>query len=768
MTDYDFHTLNDKEFEILCVDLLGLREGKKIERFKPGKDQGVDGRYFADGNGEVVVQCKHWQHVDFRQMLRELKKTEAPKVAKLAPAKYLLALSIQLSRKQKDDLQAIFAPYVRSPADIVGREDINDLLAKHPDVEKRHYKLWLSSTTVLQHLLNKPIFERSAFALEEIVAKTKRYAATQNHSLARRKLDELGVLIICGEPGVGKTTLAEHICLEHTASGYAFFQIAEDIAEAEQAFVANERQLFYFDDFLGRNYLEALSGHEGNRIGAFIKRISRDRSKKFVLTSRSTILNQGKVLIDNYDHQNLTRNELIVNASQLTEMDKAQILYNHIWHSQISGEFVEEVYRNKRYHAIIKHHNFNPRLIAYLTESTRLLDVEASNYWDHVKSTLDNPKDVWTHPFDVQLDASGRAIVLLTSLNGRSIPENELRESYLRLIKTFPTALDQRHGDFSILLRHLAGSFLRRTIGKQGDAQIDLLNPSIGDFLIHRYKNDPSMLAACLWSLRSLEAAQALRNWRGAKLLSDAHFQRIASMFLASAENEGLANFEPELLCQMLLQVVSGAPFNKQDCALYRRVVPHALEGDPDWHCSAIIKVLSIAIDSTLVQVAQCHDFFNRAVQEEHLTEDELERLVSLADSLEASAPSYSGARTRIEAKIVEYLAAKIDEEISEQDVFSDLSPVWQPTGWDGEDEPEFDHDDASACARTHIEQRLSNLKVVYRDADVNHIFSKIDLDGHISNLMDSLSTSPRTYVGENRPVSTTLDDIDDLFQRAR
>lgn len=45
MSDYDFKPLNDKEFEVLCADLLGEVEGQRFERFKVGKDAGVDGRF---------------------------------------------------------------------------------------------------------------------------------------------------------------------------------------------------------------------------------------------------------------------------------------------------------------------------------------------------------------------------------------------------------------------------------------------------------------------------------------------------------------------------------------------------------------------------------------------------------------------------------------------------------------------------------------------------------------------------------------------------
>ncbi len=55
MADYDFKSLNDKEFEILCADLLGEVEGCRFERFKAGKDAGIDGRYFTDQGKEVIL-----------------------------------------------------------------------------------------------------------------------------------------------------------------------------------------------------------------------------------------------------------------------------------------------------------------------------------------------------------------------------------------------------------------------------------------------------------------------------------------------------------------------------------------------------------------------------------------------------------------------------------------------------------------------------------------------------------------------------------------
>jgi hypothetical protein len=101
MSDYDFKPLNDKEFEILCADLLGEVEGRRFERFKAGKDAGVDGRFFTDEGKEVILQCKHWSNTPLTQLIRELSNSEKPKLDKLKPSRYLLAVSNPLSRTNK-------------------------------------------------------------------------------------------------------------------------------------------------------------------------------------------------------------------------------------------------------------------------------------------------------------------------------------------------------------------------------------------------------------------------------------------------------------------------------------------------------------------------------------------------------------------------------------------------------------------------------------------------------------------------------------------
>jgi hypothetical protein len=105
--DYDFSTLNDKEFENLSIDLISKDRDKRYERFKAGKDGGIDGRFYHDDGTQEIVQCKHYLKTGFDRLIRSLKKksdkgiNEIVKVNKLSPSKYIFITSLPLSADNK-------------------------------------------------------------------------------------------------------------------------------------------------------------------------------------------------------------------------------------------------------------------------------------------------------------------------------------------------------------------------------------------------------------------------------------------------------------------------------------------------------------------------------------------------------------------------------------------------------------------------------------------------------------------------------------------
>jgi hypothetical protein len=120
--NYNFDNLNDKEFEALINDLITKREGVRVDRFKSGKDEGVDGRFFTFSTGVVIIQSKHWARSSFATLARALKKNEASKVASLNPDRYIFATSQPLSKANKSEIRKIFQPYIKTDEDVIGRK----------------------------------------------------------------------------------------------------------------------------------------------------------------------------------------------------------------------------------------------------------------------------------------------------------------------------------------------------------------------------------------------------------------------------------------------------------------------------------------------------------------------------------------------------------------------------------------------------------------------------------------------------------------------
>lgn len=505
MADYDFHTLNDKDFEELVVDLLSAEFNKRIERFKEGKDGGVDGRFFNIDGGEQIIQCKHWIKTGVNALIKSLMTTEITKVKKLNPQNYFLVTSLPLSRDNKIKIKSIFGDYINKDSQIFGREDLNDILKKHPKIERSHYKLWFSSVTVLESIVNADIIGSSKYKVNEINEKSTKYVITDNHKEAIRILNKLGSIIISGLPGIGKTTLADQICRNYMADGFEFYYIEDSILDIDKVYKEGIRQIFYFDDFLGSNYLEVINNREDSKIASLIKRIEKDKTKKFVLTTRTNILNQGKRLSTAFDVQNIDKNEFELIVGNLKDLDKAKILYNHIFFSELTEDFIDQLYIDERYKKIINHKNYNPRIISFITDFQRLKDINAENYWPYIESILEDPAQIWGNVFDRQIDELSKDLVALLVLNRNSLYENELQEVYGRLSTSKNYGPIKR---FEFVMKALTGSLVNRNIGYSG-VYYNLFNPSIADFIILNYFSNNFYL---LFLLKVSDNIEAVKN----------------------------------------------------------------------------------------------------------------------------------------------------------------------------------------------------------------------------------------------------------------
>ena len=305
MPDYDFLNLSPPEFEDLTRDLLQKHFNITLESFTSGRDNGIDLRYSSSANNDLIIQCKRYK--DYNSLFSNLKK-EKTKLQSLSLKKYIIATTVGLTPNQKDKILKLFNPYIRNKSDILGRNDLNNLLSIFPEIEKQHFKLWLSSTSILEKILHSKILNQSNFEEEIIKDTINVYVDNESYNNANKIIKEKKYVIISGIPGIGKTTLARILVYHYLANGFEqFVFLSGSIDEGYKIYKEGVKQIFLFDDFLGTNFLDnKLSNNEEQRIVKFIEKVSRSKDKIIILTTREYILAQAKQKYDIFNNPSLS------------------------------------------------------------------------------------------------------------------------------------------------------------------------------------------------------------------------------------------------------------------------------------------------------------------------------------------------------------------------------------------------------------------------------------------------------------------------------
>lgn len=491
--NYDFKKLSPIDFEELSRDLLQKELKITFESFTEGKDGGIDCRY-SQGTNKIILQCKRFTKDTFSSLKTELKK-ELLKIKKLKPTRYILVTSFGLTPANKQTILNLFSPYIISISDIYGKNDINNLLGKFEEIEKKHYKLWLSSTSILSHLLNANMHNRAESKLQEIKDKLNLYVMNESYNLAVNILNENNYCVISGVPGIGKTTLADILSFNYIQRGFEFLFISNNISEAWQLLKSDTKQLFYFDDFLGRNFLEEkLQKNEDADIIRFIETIKKNKDKKFILTTREYILNQAKHTYKNLDNGDLELAKCTLDLGNYTKIIKAKIFYNHLFYSNLNFEYINTLLSSKAYHKIIEHKNYNPRLIEYITKKDIEKFVISDEYAEYVIKRFNNPENIWEEAFE-KLSKKAQHVLYELAISSDEILLNELKISFEKFHKSMSKEynLQIALSDFDDAIKELDNNFTKLNMDDDNQSIVSFHNPSIRDFLISLINNNSSI-----------------------------------------------------------------------------------------------------------------------------------------------------------------------------------------------------------------------------------------------------------------------------------
>jgi adenylate kinase family enzyme len=761
---FDFSKLNDREFEMLAASVIEKEVKKRVEIFKSGRDGGVDGRFWIGEKKEGIIQCKHYFKTPYSQLISNLKKIELNKIKNLNPHKYIFVTSKNLSRKNKQEIKEIFNPYIHSESDIWGLEDLNIFLSKreNQDIVERNYKLWITSTNLLDFLYNNAIKGRSQVTIREIEEKVHKYVLTENHNKGLKILEEKNVIILTGEPGIGKTTLADNLAIHYIAKGFEFCDIEESISEAENLFRENEKKkiLFYCDDFLGSNLYDAINNKKDSHIVKFINRIKRDKSKKFILTSRTNIINKAYHLSHIFQNLKIRDNEFLLKIENLTNIDKAKILYNHIYHSSLPVELVEIIYQDKKYKEIIKHQNFNPRIIEFITDSSILGNLQQEKYWQFIINSLDNPEVIWADYFQNQTDDCVRALTYLTVFNNGKINEVNLRNSYNKFLNIHTVNLgDYSDKSFESVRKIATKSLLNRNKISENKYEYVLFNPSIADFIISVYSNEIDLICNIFKSLDSeisIDYLNALlRSSKINNLYSNRILENLFDYFFERKIQEENWDF---LICLSYIDYNSEKVNKRIESFLKVLVNSNRSKGERLWE----LLILLLEFESKIE--IKSFDFLLNFIDDVS-DEDTLKKLLDFIDHYEVDD---SDILLKIDILLQQYLSNIFDSNDFGIDYSKYIYNYYDPEGY-----AEYEinlhgiEDEIREILDSYINEFNEN--VLYRISfDTSSVVTSIDLNHKVQCYLESHNSdyyrdNDSSYYLEN----SSEDDIDAIFERS-
>ena len=202
---------------------------------------------------------------------------------------------------------------------------------------------------------------------------------------------------------------------------------------------------------------------------------------RLIVTTREHILTQATARSERLREAHLDELRLVLRMASYSTEQRAEILYNHLHFGDLPAAYREEILTDDFYMGIVKHTNFNPRIVEWLSSYGRVQRVAVGEYRTVVGGLLEDQSEIWRHAYEQQISDAARSLLLALFSLGGTAERETLEEAYARLhrARCRRYGLRERLEDFSSALRELTGAFLTL----DDPSRVRVLDPSVLDLM---------------------------------------------------------------------------------------------------------------------------------------------------------------------------------------------------------------------------------------------------------------------------------------------
>lgn len=167
----------------------------------------------------------------------------------------------------------------------------------------------------------------------------------------------------------------------------------------------------------------------------------------------------------------------LIDVNDISHLDRARILYNLMYHNNVTKKSYQSVKENRKYNSIINHKSFNTRIIEMCAKNANKRD---DDFYDYLIESLNNPKGIWKSEFERIEVCDVILMYQLYTLGNNYVPIDVIHKSVTNFLCACNYEVEKYSFEDSInrLSKSLIGIAI---LGKK--KYLSVLNPSINDYI---------------------------------------------------------------------------------------------------------------------------------------------------------------------------------------------------------------------------------------------------------------------------------------------